>query len=311
MSEWVAERNDKDPLLLTPKSNYYAHWKCQFGHEWSASVVNRTHNQSGCPYCVNQSSRLEIFLLCELRTVFAEADWRKRFDGVEVDIFLPNEQIAIEVAGDYWHTEKLVADRRKTEFISSLGISLVRVRDARLPEIEGPVVTYKARQDMMHVFRELVTMLSVLRPDLGLEPYAKRSRAHAFDEYRAMVSRLPAPPLGEALADTAPDVAAEWDYESNAPLTPELFTRASDQKLAWICTEGHRWEATIKNRTLRKSSCPVCYRKEAGSDARKSWARRLGSLQDAKPAYLVMWDEEANGDTTPDALTIRSQYHAS
>lgn len=77
-----------------------------------------------------------------------------------------------------------------------------------------------------------------------------------------MISRMPAPPDGETLADVHPEVALEWNFEKNYPLTPDLFTRASDQKVWWKCSssQSHEWPAVIKNRTLAKSGCPFCYR---------------------------------------------------
>lgn len=197
-------------------------------------MTNRSHNGSGCPFCVSQSSKLEIFLLCELRTIFEEVVWRKKFDGVEADLFIPDLDLAIEVDGDYWHSEKLVADKRKSDYLTSRGITLVGVRDERLPSIDGPVVVFKAREEMITVFRELITTLMTLRPGRGLDSYVRRRNSRAETAYREMVARLPAPPPGETLVDLFPEVAGEWDYEVNAPLTPDLFTRAADQKIAWV-----------------------------------------------------------------------------
>ncbi len=52
--EWHPEKNG----MLTPKqvtafSNKKVWWLCLKGHEWEATVANRS-NGRGCPYCVNQ-----------------------------------------------------------------------------------------------------------------------------------------------------------------------------------------------------------------------------------------------------------------
>jgi hypothetical protein len=55
------------------------------------------------------------------------------------------------------------------------------------------------------------------------------------------------------LSTTHPELAKEasgWD--------PSLITAGSGKKSIWICTKGHRWEATIANRTFHKSGCPFC-----------------------------------------------------
>jgi hypothetical protein len=50
-----------------------------------------------------------------------------------------------------------------------------------------------------------------------------------------------------------PDVAAEadgWD--------PALVLSGTHKKYKWICAEGHKWSAPIKDRTSRGDGCPSC-----------------------------------------------------
>ena len=39
----------------------------------------------------------------------------------------------------------------------------------------------------------------------------------------------------DSLAITNPDLVKEWDYEKNAPLTPDDVTPGSGKKVWWIC----------------------------------------------------------------------------
>lgn len=49
--EWNYDKNiDIQPSAVTKNSNKKVWWKCKNGHEWPASVNNRT-NGRGCPYC--------------------------------------------------------------------------------------------------------------------------------------------------------------------------------------------------------------------------------------------------------------------
>ena len=51
----------------------------------------------------------------------------------------------------------------------------------------------------------------------------------------------------------------EWDYDSNDGLTPEKFTFGSHKLINWKCKNGHKWSATIKERTKFKGNmCPEC-----------------------------------------------------
>ena len=70
---------------------------------------------------------------------------------------------------------------------------------------------------------------------------------------------------GKLLKDTFPDVAAQWNHDKNT--TPlDKVTRASQKKYWWICSKGHSWEATPKNRTTRGSGCPYCSGRKATNE---------------------------------------------
>ncbi|MDT2009836.1 hypothetical protein FXW78_50045 [Rhodococcus opacus] len=50
-AEWHPTRNTLTPTDLTPTSNRKAWWRCSHGHEWKATVYNRTKG-SRCPVCI-------------------------------------------------------------------------------------------------------------------------------------------------------------------------------------------------------------------------------------------------------------------
>ena len=51
--EWHPTRNSMLPTQITGNSNKKVWWRCNKGHEWEASVVNRSKG-TGCPYCANK-----------------------------------------------------------------------------------------------------------------------------------------------------------------------------------------------------------------------------------------------------------------
>ena len=85
---------------------------------------------------------LELYLLCELRAIYNRVEWRSKIDGRECDIYLPDQRAGVEIDGEYWHRDKLAQDSAKTQHLSKLGIYLIRVRDSRLPQIEGPCIDF-------------------------------------------------------------------------------------------------------------------------------------------------------------------------
>lgn len=60
------------------------------------------------------------------------------------------------------------------------------------------------------------------------------------------------------LATKFPDVAAQWDAEKNAPLTPRDVMAYSNRKVWWRCELGHSYAALVTNRTSKHSGCPYC-----------------------------------------------------
>ena len=51
--EW-SEKNTIKPTEVTAGSHKKVIWKCEHGHEWTATVKSRTINKTGCPYCSHQ-----------------------------------------------------------------------------------------------------------------------------------------------------------------------------------------------------------------------------------------------------------------
>lgn len=83
------------------------------------------------------------------------------------------------------------------------------------------------------------------------------------------------------LMTVAPKVAEEWDYERNAPLTPEDVTKGSSKRFWWKCkTCGHHWEASVNSRTSKNGSgCPKC--------ASEQRARKNAQKKSAEPAPVA------------------------
>jgi hypothetical protein len=308
LAEWDYANNAVAPTDLAPKSNVRAHWECRFGHKWEATVVNRTHNLSGCPFCTSQTSRLEIFILCELKSIYQTVEWRRKFDGVECDIYVPEISIAVEVDGEYWHKSKLKADQEKNTFFDLRGITLFRVRDGRLPSVPGFSIQFAPSQPPIEVCLSLVAKINDRHPSEALCQYLTVGTQRNEKEFREMIARLPAPPRGAALPDLFSEVADQWDYEANAPLTPELFSPSSEQKVGWVCPQGHKWRASIKNRSKNGSGCPECDLTEASRRTIKRLAAKIGNLRDAAPPFLTMWDYARNKNLNPSELAFTS-YH--
>ena len=63
---------------------------------------------------------------------------------------------------------------------------------------------------------------------------------------------------GNSLAQLNPKLSAEWNYERNLPLTPDVVTSKSGKKVWWKCnTCNHEWQVSIAHR-YNGTGCPMC-----------------------------------------------------
>ena len=104
------------------------------------------------------------------------------------------------------------------------------------------------------------------------------------------------------LAHNHPEVAAEWDCETNNGRTPETVAARSRFRAAWRCGVcAHRWSATVVNRTYGRG-CPQC-----AHEARRIRSRQP-SISVGAPHLVAEWDWEANATHGwhPDQVTLGS-----
>ena len=107
-----------------------------------------------------------------------------------------------------------------------------------------------------------------------------------------------ASPEQNSLAKQFPALAAEWDDEKNAPLTPRDVTTGSHKLIWWRCPKGHSWCAAVFSRTVLGTGCPVCTGRQALAGE--------NDLATLYPDIAAQWDEEKNGALHPSNVTAGS-----
>lgn len=119
---------------------------------------------------------------------------------------------------------------------------------------------------------------------------------------RAMTK--PTTPPGQTLAESAPDLAAEWHPSLNGDLHPALVTLGSKLQAHWLCTEcAHTWQARIGSR-VRGHGCPACARSRTGKA--RSLPATGESLAERSPELAAEWHPSLNGDLTPEQVRCKS-----
>lgn len=107
-----------------------------------------------------------------------------------------------------------------------------------------------------------------------------------------------ASPEQNSLTKQFPALAAEWDDEKNAPLTPQDVTPGSHKLIWWLCPKGHSWRAAVFSRTVLGTGCPVCTGRQALAGE--------NDLTTLYPDIAAQWDEEKNGVLHPNNVTAGS-----
>lgn len=97
--------------------------------------------------------------------------------------------------------------------------------------------------------------------------------------------KIPAHPVSKN-----PILGKEWDYEKNQ-LDPQMIPVSSLEKVWWICSKGHSWQATVKSRTSGRG-CPYC-------KGRRVMAGET-DLATTNPGIAKEWDYDKNQLTPQD-----------
>ena len=92
------------------------------------------------------------------------------------------------------------------------------------------------------------------------------------------------------LATKNPELAKQWNYEMNSPITPKDVTTGTQRKFWWTCAKGHKWESDVLNRN-KGNGCPYCSNQKVLSGY-NDFATRY-------PHLLKEWNFEKNTTLDP------------
>lgn len=137
--------DSKRDKLKLPKYNYsktkYIHSEeyvtiiCPLHGEFKQLAYSHiTGKQSGCPQCANgyKSSKfeLEVQSFLDLLNIKYKTNDRKILGGKELDIYIPEKQLALELDGLHWHSDLFISESshlHKTENCEKQGIQLIHI----------------------------------------------------------------------------------------------------------------------------------------------------------------------------------------
>ena len=233
-AEWHPTKNKNlKPSDVLPKSSQKVWWQCKYGHEWPATVNNRTgKNRTGCPFCSG----------------------KQVLPGFN-DLATTHPALARE-----WHPEKngtlscrdvTVGSNKKIWWRCSLGHEWQAVINSRRNGVGCP---YCANKKLLKGFNDLAT--------------------------------------------THPDIAAQWHPTLNGTLSANDVFAGTAKKIWWRCEQGHQWTATVNSRTTNRTGCPYCSGQKVVPGE--------NDLQKLYPEIAAEWDFEKNKPLLPTAFKPKS-----
>lgn len=253
---WLAEEwhptlnNDLSPNQVVAGTHRKVFWRCRIcGNEWAASIASRNAGK-GCPKCFyyQQVSFQEKAILFYVRKAYpnAQESYRPKWlDPKELDIFIPDHQIGIEYDGAEWHKEP-EKDEAKDKLCNEHQITIIHVREPLCPAANLNSTIVLNSRSIASLNQGIRTLLKLLEE--------KTNKNVPICNVDIQVDTVPILQMiqlcakQQSLSYVYPDLAKEWDYEKNFPLTPEQFAPVSGRYVYWKCSLGHQWCARIANR---------------------------------------------------------------
>ncbi len=307
--EWHPTKNgDLTPRDITAGSNKKVWWKCDKGHEWQATVVDRSHNHN-CPYC---TGRLAIAGVNDLATI--RPDLAKEWHPTKNKKLKPEDVTTGSSRKVWWKCDK------GHEWQAAVN-----------DRCDGHGCPYCMGRKAWPGFNDLASQ----RPDLAKEWHPTKNKklkpedvttgssrkvwwkCDKGHEWQATVGSRTAgngcPYCSSRrilagfndLATANPGLAKEWHPTKNGNLTPDQVMPGSKKKVWWKCDKGHEWQATVGSRTAG-NGCPICYSERQTSFAEQTILYYLNQITPAKSRFKV--DDKYEADIFLPEMNTAIEY---
>ena len=292
---------EQDSDYIKPKSGRHEkRWICQCACGRTKGVLEsnlKSLKSVSCGMCSSKISIPEKAILFYLSMVFPDIKENYRPDflaGKEIDIFIPELKLGIEYDGEHWHNE-IENDIWKNTICSNNGIKLIRIREPKCivsDKLNPYIITPKPLTNGTHMSEPIKQLISFINTNfhkkINIDINCLRDNAEIC---KTILNNT----LSKSLAYLFPEIAQEWDYEKNKPLTPELVSAHSGKKAYWICKNGHSYSSVIASRTGHdECGCPVCSNRGMSLYQNGMYIGEHSLAKEA-PEIAKEFDEQKNG----------------
>ncbi len=266
MKEWDYKKNTLNPADLSQGSNKKVWWKCvDCGYTWETKIIYRAGKDlTGCPACAN---KVLVQGFNDLATKFPEIakEWHPTKNGT----LTPRDVKASTHKKAWWICPH---DHEYEQ-----AIMLRTTRGSGCPYCAGNKV-WKEFNDLATTYPKIAkewhpTKNGKLTPWNVIAGSQKKvwwlcPEGHEYQQ--SLIKRTsrdyscPICSGHKALAgynDFAtkyPQQAREWHPTKNGTLKPSDVTFGSGKKVWWKCPIGHEYQASMHDRGIGGTNCPIC-----------------------------------------------------
>lgn len=288
IQEWDFNKNiNIKPTEVTYGKNIKVWWICKRNHSWSATIASRAGTQkTGCPIC-----KKELFISFPEKVISfyleqcCKIEENKNFTWLgnsELDIYLPEFNLAIEYDGQAWHKDYL-RDLKKDILCDQNNIILFRIRENLCPVYESSSIKLKCEKQN---YQELSNNINFII-DFINEKYNKNFKVNInIDrDYNIILEKLNLSIKANSISNS--HLINEWNWKKNKGINPETIQLGTHKKFWWICKFGHEWKSAVYSRTSKFAcGCPYC----AGQKVISGW----NDLATLYPNIIKEWNYDKN-----------------
>ena len=260
VKDWDFEKNYPiTPQEIMAGSIKRYHWKChKCGHEWQATPNDRALGHTGCPECNKGISVQELAVYYYVKKLFPDTvNCYKNF-GYELDLYIPELNLAIELDGGLWHENRLESDNKKDLNCKRDNIRLIRIREKELkPTVSAETIWINGSRDSC-VEQGIKDLFKYMNWEYDFE-------INFSNDYSKFINCKNLRELENSLVIKKPEIAKEWHPTKNGNLKPENIPSTTHRKYWWKCSIcGKEFQMTPQTRTT--IGCPSCQRNEWNTD---------------------------------------------
>lgn len=301
--EWHPTKNgDLTPRDVKSFSGKRVWWKCNLCHHaWETSVSSRTSQLSGCPRCLSskQTSYPEQAIYYYVQKLYPDAlnKYRAKFlERMELDIFIPSINYAIEYDGEAWHKqEKQWREQKKYRLCHEKGIKLIRIREEMAPlgsdiaDQQISIVELNGKKSLEETIKYLIKRINFTNKRISIDLTKDEKTIRSICQGKPKNS----------LEKMFPDIAKEWHPTMNGGLQPDRVFCSAHYRAWWLCPKCKQpYQCSVNRRTNMKSGCPVCSSKRV--------VPGINDLETTHPELAIDWHPTKNGNKTPRDITFGS-----